>query len=357
MDITVIRPSELSVADRGTWQQFQAADPEQGNPFLSPRFTRAVGRLRPAARVAVLSDGSDPVGFFPFERHALGAGRPIGSGFCDCQGLVHASGLQWDATELLRACGLVVWEFNHLTAGQAPFEGGTERYAASPVIGLDAGYDAYQHTLQRRSPDFLRKLRAKERRLTSEAGDLHLSYETSPDLLDTLIRWKSAQYHAKGYRDHFAHPFTAALLREMLHSPGDGAEGMLSVLYAGGQPVACQYSLRSPRVLAFWFTAYDVRFARFSPGVLLSLKICEAAAGQGIRLINLGRGEDQTKKSLKTAELTVGEGRVERRAARAALHRYRSRSVDLARDFTAGHPALRDAALRTVQVLDARHRT
>ena len=46
----------------------QARSESLANPFLSPEFTIAVGRVRPAARVAVLTEGPDTTGFFPFER-------------------------------------------------------------------------------------------------------------------------------------------------------------------------------------------------------------------------------------------------------------------------------------------------
>lgn len=66
--------------------------PEYANPFLSPEFAIGVGRHRGGARVAVLREGGEPVGFLPFERNALGVGRAIGLGLSDCQALVHRPG-------------------------------------------------------------------------------------------------------------------------------------------------------------------------------------------------------------------------------------------------------------------------
>jgi len=66
------------------------------SPFLCPEFAVAVDRFCPNARVAVLADGPDIVGFFPFQRRRLGVGVPIGYGINDCQGLIHAPGVEWD---------------------------------------------------------------------------------------------------------------------------------------------------------------------------------------------------------------------------------------------------------------------
>ena len=75
--ISVIRPSELGPTEIAAWQDMQRTTPALANPFLSPEFTIAVGRVRPNARVAVLTEGRDITGFFPFERRRLGVGVPI----------------------------------------------------------------------------------------------------------------------------------------------------------------------------------------------------------------------------------------------------------------------------------------
>lgn len=76
------------------------------------RLSVAVDKFRSDARVAVLTDGPDIAGFFPFQRRRLGVGAPIGAGMTGCQGLIHAPAAEWDARELLRACQLSVWQFD-----------------------------------------------------------------------------------------------------------------------------------------------------------------------------------------------------------------------------------------------------
>ncbi|MFF7133790.1 GNAT family N-acetyltransferase [Streptomyces sp. NPDC008196] len=356
MDVTVLRPDELTAADISSWRAMQRADPALANPFLSPEFTRAVGHQRATARVARLTapgpEGSRTVGFFPFERHALGSGKPIGSGFCDYQGLIHEPGLVWDPTELLRSCDLAIWEYDHLAPGQTPFEtAGTPRTrTASPIMELNGGHDAYLGRLHHK---FLKTARQKERKLTRDVGPVHLVFHAPETvLLNTVIRWKSAQLRAKGRRDLLSQGWFQAILRELFDVPSESCSGTLSVLYAAEQPVAMRYELRSRQVLAGWFPAYDTRFARYSPGTLLYLKLAEAAADRGITHIDLGKGDESYKDDLKTTELTITEGYVDRHTPTAALCRARMASGRTARAAVRANPAVYRAAVHAANAID-----
>jgi len=199
MRISVVRPSELGATEISAWHVMQERSQELGNPFLSPEFALAIGNSREDARaddvrVAVLADGSGPVGFFPFQRGRLGVGRPVGAGLTDCQGLVHLPGAQWDAAELLKDCGISVWHFDHLVGGQQPFARYQVASAASPVIDLSDGLAAYEERVLARQTHFRRELRRKTRKLEQEVGPIKFAVGSSdPDDLSTLMRWKSGQ--------------------------------------------------------------------------------------------------------------------------------------------------------------------
>lgn len=158
VQISVVRPDELGPAEVAAWQGMQIRDPAQGNPFLSPEFAASIGRFRPGARVAVLSDGGCVTGFFPFEKRRLGVGVPIGAGLTDCQGLVHEPGFEWNALDLLRGCGVSAFYFDHLAQEQRPFGNWVAATAPSPVIDLADGFAAYQAKLNTKSPQFLKDL-------------------------------------------------------------------------------------------------------------------------------------------------------------------------------------------------------
>jgi CelD/BcsL family acetyltransferase involved in cellulose biosynthesis len=310
--VFILQPGELDEAQLSRWRAMQSADPRLHNPFLSPEFALAVGRVRQTARVAVLDDAGEPIGFFPFERRTFGIGKPIGSGVSDCQALISSPGSEWDADDLLRACGLAAWEFDHLIAGQA-WIAPEHQLHASPVIDLRRGFDAYVEERRQVSKSLVASTLRKARKLASEVGPLRLEEDvTDPGALRTLMRWKSSQYHRTGAADRFGIDWIVRLLEDLLAARGPGFTPSLTMLYAGDRAVAGHFGLRSPSVLSWWFPAYDEAFQRYSPGRYLLLRIAESAAAQGVGSIDLGRGVEEYKHRFASWEAYVAEGAVRR---------------------------------------------
>jgi CelD/BcsL family acetyltransferase involved in cellulose biosynthesis len=344
LKIPVVHPSELGPVELARWRQLHD-DPDLANPFLSPEFAVCVGRVRAGARVAVLQEGPEVVGFFPYERGPFRIGRPIGAGLSDCQGLVHAPGLDWDPRALLRGAGLDVWEFDHLLAGQRPFAPYHRARRPSRVIDVGDGYDAWLADRRRACKGTITDLGRKQRKLEREEGPLRFLFDTpDPDLLDTLMRWKSAQYRRTGRSNRFARPATAQLVRDLLQTRAPGCAGTLSALYAGRRPVAIHLGLRSASTLACWFPTYDVALARYSPGLLLHLRMAEAAAAAGLRRLDLGKGDEEYKTVLGNRQHVVAEGSVERPSTVAVARRLQRAPGRCVTDFVLGRPALRGTA-------------
>ncbi|MEW9529646.1 GNAT family N-acetyltransferase [Microbispora sp. NPDC049125] len=350
MQISVIHPRELGEPELARWRKFQEADPEQDNPFLSAEFVQTVAELRPYVRVAVVEDGSGIGGFFPFERHRLGIGRPVAAGLTDLQGMVYAAGLELDAARLLRASRLSAWEFDHLHVGQpmfAPYHGSRH---PSPVIDLDEGYDSYLAGLRRRSPTTHRMTRYKRNRLGREVGEVrHVAESSDTAALGELLRWKSAQYRRTGRADRFAHPWIVELVERLHAQRTDRFAGSLSLLYAGDEVVAGHFGLRTASQLCTWFPAYDPRFGKYSPGLLQHLGMAEDFAAMGLRFIDMGRGEKDYKESLKTRDLQVAEGRVARATPGAAAHWLVRVPPRALRNTVLATPFLRDQADRVLR--------
>lgn len=349
-----MRPGELDADHIERWRELRALSGAPANPFMEPEFTRAVGRVRPGARVAVVEGaGEAVVGFFPYEEGPLGQGRAIGFGVSDCQGPVLSPEHGLTAVQLLRGCSLTSWEFDNLEAGQTLFTPDATEEFDSPVIDIGQGYAAYETTLRAGSPKFFRTTTAKERRLARQAGEVRFVFdERDPAALRTLMEWKSAQYRRTGRRDRFAKEWISALVRQLAadHTPErtPGCSGVLSVLYVADRPVAAHFGLRSGTVLSCWFPAYDTDFAKYSPGLILHLRMAEAAAGAGIGLLDLGRGAAEYKDALKTGNLRVHEGASVRPGPRAALYRLGREPSRRAHSFVRNRPKLAGYAQRAL---------
>ncbi|MDQ0988945.1 GNAT family N-acetyltransferase [Streptomyces sp. V3I7] len=354
-DITVHRPGELTAAQLGAWHRAMDESSEYANPFLAPEFAIGIGRHRRGARVAVLHERGEPVGFFPYERGTLGVGRAIGLGLSDCQALVHRPGFTWDAGELLHACGLSIFEFDHLVEEQRPFGAHVTGTFASPVIDVKPADGTYAEWLRGAYPGLGKTTLKKERRIGRDVGEVRFVFdERDPRMLRRLMRWKSAQYRRTGRMDRFSRPWIVDLVDHLFRLQEEHFTGVLSVLYAGDRPVAARFGPRSSTVLAAWFTAYDPELHYYSPGLLMHLRLTEGAARSGVTLLDLGRGDKEYKEWLKTRELRVGEGFAARPHPMAAAHRLWRRPVRGLRNTVLAHPRLREPAdrlLRTVGTL------
>lgn len=355
MDVTIHRFDELTGGLAGAWHRAMDESPEYANPFLAPEFASGVAAFRTGARFAVLREGGAPVGFLPYERNAVGVGRAIGLGLSDCQALVHRPGVTWDARELLRACGLSLFEFDHLVEEQRPFREAVTGMFASPVVDLKPDESGYAPWLKGAYPGLAKTTLKKERRLGRDIGEFRFVFdERDPRMLRTLMRWKSAQYRRTGRMDRFARPWIVDLVDHLFQVREEHFTGVLSVLYAGDRPVAAHFGPRSRTVLAAWFTAYDPELHYYSPGLMMHLRTAEAAGRHGVTMMDLGRGDKEYKDWLKTRELRVAEGFASRPHPVSAAHRIWRRPVRGLRNTVNAHPGLRapaDRLLRTVGAL------
>ena len=336
----------------------QEASPLLANPFLSPEFAMAVGRFRPGTRVAVLTEGQAVIGFFAFERRGLGLGVPIGGWLSGCQGLVHVPGAEWDPQELLRGCGLAAWQFDNLIVGQQPFKPYQAVTRPSPIIDLADGFEAYYAKVQVTSHRFCRELDRKTRKLGREVGEVRIVADSRDSgMLRSLMAWKSEQYRRTRHVDRFERPWVGDLLQALLATRSEHIRGLLSVVYADDQPVAAQFGLRARNILAGWFTGYDIRFARYSPGLMQLRLMAEELAATGITTIYMGNGAKKYTENLKSDDVFVAAGTVTSRSILGAVHAVRGASAQWALHAVRQRPVLHHAADRILRRSGVSRRT
>src|SRR5437764_897123 len=121
MNINVVTFEELTKAQIEAWSEIQLAEPLLASPYFRPEFTQAVSAVRDDVEVAVLTDGVRPVGFLPFHRSRWKVGYPVGLRLSDFHGLIAPATIECDPLELLRACHLNAWHFDHLVSASRTF--------------------------------------------------------------------------------------------------------------------------------------------------------------------------------------------------------------------------------------------
>ena len=355
--IVVRQPNELTAAERTAWEAAPLT-----TPYLAPEFAALVDRLRGGVFVALLHrpgavPGVDsPAGFFPFQTDGGGVGKPVGGGLNDFHGLVAPPDLPIDPRALLDACGLRVWQFDHLLPHPAfaPF---VERTEPSPYLDLSDGYDAYLKARRATGSRKVKQIARKDWKFDREDGPLTFEpHVTDVAVLDELIRWKRAQYAATGVFDMFSLGWPRELLIELLTTTSPRLTGRFAVLFRKGEPIAGDLGMRCGTVLHSWFCAYDDAFAARGPGHICTLRTAESAAADGVTRMELGKGPEEYKQSLASGSVPVGEGAIDARAV-ASLARTWRRAYRGAKDAAAAGPAaepLRRVVRRVKQLAGGR---
>jgi CelD/BcsL family acetyltransferase involved in cellulose biosynthesis len=190
----------------------------------------------------------------------------------------------------------------------------------------------------------------KQRKLARDVGDVRFVYDSRDHAaLRTVRCWKSAQYRRTGRSDRFTWPGVAELVENLLDTRSAGFRGVLSMLYAHDEPVAGFFLLCTDDVVVDWFPAYNPAFAKYSPGLLIRLRVAEAAAGTGVRYLDMSRGaRDLYKQRFKSRDLVVAEGRVLRHSPAAAWHWARTAPPRRVRQVVTAHPRLLRTADRVL---------
>ena len=344
MKIAVIPGRQLTPDHVQTWSALEAAVPAFSSPFLRPEFTVAVAAVRDDVRVGILEQDGRMVGFFPHQRGRLFVGEPVGGWLNDLQGVIAQPGAGWDAGALIRGCGLLEWRFGRLLASQEPLAPFHLCLHASAFIDVSRGYDAYLAEKREGGvdPENVQQLARKTRNIEREIGPLRFEpHSSDANVLAALMRWKSERYAPRGYRDAFAISWARRLVERVHATQTPQFGGILSVLYAGDEVAAAHMGLRSHSLWHFWFPAYNPRFARYSPGLMLLLRMAQHASVAGLQGIELGGGAYAFKHALTNRSVALAEGTVDRLPAITAARRWCRSSATRIRQSPVLHPPAR----------------
>lgn len=310
MKTRVIKASELSSDLIERWRAIQQADPTLASPYFLPQYTQAVGSVRDDIYVGVIEDGSKVVGFFPFQKEN-GEAHPVGGRLCDFQGLILEANVALDLPQMLRACGVVMWEFDHVLASQKICEPYFKNVADSPRMDLHDGFEAYAQQRRDAGSKQINKTGTLRRKLEREVGELRYDGQCADkQVLAKVIEWKRQQCQATGSADFFGLDWTVKLVDQLHDTRTEEFGGILSALWVNDQLIAAHMGMYSRTIWHYWFPGYEESYSKFSPGLILLFKMAEEAPSRGLVAIDLGKGDDFYKSRVMSSAIGVADGRV-----------------------------------------------
>lgn len=351
MNIYATKYENLTKEYVSAWSDIQRAEPSLDSPYFRPEFTQAVASVRNDVEVAVLEEGDQPLAFLPFQRSRRKTGRPVGGNLSDFHGLIGSPNVTCDPIQLLRACQLTSWHFDHLLSEQRQFSAFVFREADSPFVDLTDGMDVYL-ARRRNGRSLMSEYGQKLRKLTREVGPLRFEAHVGDrEILETLFAWKSEHIRRLKTPNALDYSWVRKLIETILECQSPDFSGVLSVVYAGDQVAAIDFGMRSRAVLHSWFPTYNVELSRYSPGLLCWIETMKVAESLGIRRLDFGKGTEGFKHRLKSGASRVAEGAADSRPGPAMIRR----ACWMARDLIRTSPLAKPASSMSQRVRRARH--
>ena len=301
----LLKVHELTQQDHALWRKMIARLDPFDNPLLHPDYAQLVNVVRRDVEICVVFDNGEPCGFLPFHRHFGSHGRPLGEEISGLHALVTDRD-EIDFVTLIKKCELTRFEFDQYV-GKIPPKF-VFRHDKRFRINLERGYSDYVDTLKH-SNSFYTQIARQRRKLQRDVGTLRMLWHSQEhDYRTCMIEWKSNELKYRGSRNPMASPWVINLIDELLQSESEHCKGLLSVLFAGNQIAAIHFGVVNESTLVSWIACINPKFARYSLSAILFLEMSKAAASQNVRLIDLGRGENQTKIRLANdiTSLSVG---------------------------------------------------
>lgn len=314
MKASIIHPRELDAGLIKAWRHFQTHTPSLQSPFYAPEFTVAVGNAREDARVAILEEDGRVRGFLPFHMLSAGVAKPIGGQICDYQGVVHSRDFTFTGIELLKACGLSAYDFNHAPMDQTALLAGASHFSSSPQMDISEGYEAYSRTRPKSFRDAMREVRRRTRKVESEFGPLQFVYdEPNSSTYAAHVRMRNDLYRRANVKSLLgAASWVDEVIAELRSIRASDFAGVFSALYAGERLIAAHFGLRSSQIWHWWFNSYDTDLYKLGPGILLIHHAAVNANGNGLHVVDFGRGEAHYKLTFANTEVALCEGSIEK---------------------------------------------
>lgn len=310
MRVESVSIRDLSQAQLTQWRDWACQDGQLVSPYLLPEFAQAVDAVRSDVLVAIISEDDQTMGYFAYHTPRRLGLRPVGAPMSDYQGVVTRPGSHFCAGDFLTRIGGGFMAFeNWWNTAECESLDVRDR-DGSVVVDLSDGPDAYFAGRKAAHKSQFKKMDRRRRNAERDFGPVRfVSGDPDGKLLETLTGWKSEQYGQTGKLDVFNIGWARDLITHLNRLEDPAFRGEVYSLWFGDELAAVEFGLRAGEVYHSWFPAYDERFAKVSPGLLLLHEIFHAAPELGLTRVDLGKGGAHYKTYYASYEVPLDTGR------------------------------------------------
>lgn len=320
LDVETIDFDRLDAATLAAWGELCDHCQCFAHPCYRPQFAAAIHQHRGNVRVALIRNQGLLAGVWAYETLTRGKARAVGYGISDFQAIIAAAPLDITAEQLLHACQLKSYSYDHWITTSAVDGLPHSNVRRSPYLDLSQGFEEYYRRRTATNSCRLRKTGQVTRKLEREIGPLEFcENERSDEAWSALLEWKSQQYRRTGVLDVLSYRWVKQVLQAIHREQTDNFRGCLMTLRAGGRLVAVHFGMRSGSIVHWWFPAYDAQLSRYSPGLIMLLQGAKHFADQGCTRIDMGKGDEPYKASVTADYDEVGEGVMDSRLVSKAI--------------------------------------
>jgi CelD/BcsL family acetyltransferase involved in cellulose biosynthesis len=311
-NVHVLGAHELCGDLEQQWQSLRQFSKFFSSPYFDANFIKAVAKVRQDVRIVMVEENGVPVCFLPIQENSKGHAVPAGGRLNDYHGIL---GKPEQTTRhfkrMLKSANLKSYSFHALVPPNDPrIQPFAFRQIQTHHLDLSNGWDAYQKWVRRHSSTVKRQGQ-KTRNLEKDFGPIRFEFDTADgNVLEKLIELKRAKYQRTKTFDILSVDWAANLLRELHHVKKTNFQGILQAMWAGDDLVCVHFGMVTDEILHYWFPIYDFQFSRYSPGTEMMMRVAQDAASRGIKMLDLGYGDDPWKFKFCNGNQNVTNGQI-----------------------------------------------
>ncbi|MBL4871041.1 MAG: GNAT family N-acetyltransferase [Robiginitomaculum sp.] len=276
--------------------------------FLDPDFARLIAKVRRDVSITFAEDKSGLLAYWPMH---IGMGkwaRAVGFPFADQNGPIVRSGETIDIPEYLHCSNIAGFKTSGLIL--------EDQARISPIIiehtnvtNLEMGLGPFIEEQTSLYPKFFKKIARLGRKLEKEHSEAVFTFDDKcGETFHQLIAMKREQYARTKLHDVLRPIWVNKMLDMLRHGECENINTILSTLRVDGRLVAAEFNMQSGDLLHGWLTAYNPKFSKYSPGLLLTQHIIKAMPQYGFTLYDSGSGNSHYKKYFTNQLTPLGKG-------------------------------------------------